>query len=355
MADPVFPPGAATPAALPVPAHEMRPFQIPVNGLGWDKDMSLASNGYFHGIYYSPFVDELTMDLALEVLASKDLELGHEEQPDVFCLSLSGNDTVSHAYGPESEEALDGLRRLDVQLGRLFEALDRGFPEGKVVLALSADHGFQTVPEREARRDRTFTGGRVLSGNGAVTNFEDRLNRYLSEELCLPLDTRPIFGNEGYDLRYNHPAFPAMRTVAGSCGAAGRPVSAADVDRVLPGAIARLHHEEFRTVLLSSQRDSWDPADRDVRFALNDYDAIRSGDALLVPRRNVIIYPDARGSGHGSQYDYDTNVPLVFWGGNVKAGMSDAERTPYDFAPTVGKLLGIDLPDAVGKAIELPR
>ncbi len=170
--------------------------------------MSLASNGYFHGIYYSPFIDELTMDLALEVLASKDLELGHEEQPDVFCLSLSGQDTVSHAYGPESEENLDTLRRLDVQLGRLFEALDRGFPEGKVVLALSADHGFQTIPELEARRDKTFTGGRVLSGNGAVTNFEERLNRYLCEELCLPLDAKPIFGNEGFDLKYNLPVPP---------------------------------------------------------------------------------------------------------------------------------------------------
>jgi hypothetical protein len=355
MADPVYPAGTADASARPVPAFEMRPYQIPVNGLGWDKDMSLASNGYFHGIYYSPFIDELVMDLALEIGASTDLELGHGEQPDVLCLSLSGQDTVSHAYGPESEENLDVLRRLDVQLGRLFEALDRGYPEGNVVLALSADHGFQRVPELEARRDKSFTGGRILSGNGAVTNFEERLNRYLCEELCLPIDAKPIFGNEGFDLKYNHPAFPAMRTVAGPCGEAGRPVTAADVDRVLPGAIARLHHEEFRTVLLASRRENWDRNDRDVRFALNDFDAARSGDAILVPRRGVIVYPDSRGSTHGSQYDYDTNVPLVFWGGGVKAGVSDAERTPYDFAPTVGKLLGVTLPDAVGKAIDLPR
>lgn len=355
MADPLFPAGTSPTAARAVPAFEIRPFQIPVNGLGWDKDMSLASNGYYHGIYYSPFIDELTMDLALEVLASKDLELGHEEQPDILSLGLSSQDTVSHAYGAESEENLDTLRRLDVQLGRLFEALDRGFPEGKVILALSADHGFQTIPELEARRDKTFTGGRVLSGNGAVNNFEERLNRYLCEELCLPLDARPIFGNEGFDLKYNLPALPAMLTVAGACGPAGRAVTTASIDRVLPGAVARLHREEFRTVLLASQRDSWDRNDRDVRFALNDYDPVRSGEAYLIPRRGVIIYPDARGSTHGSQYEYDTNVPLVFWGGGVKAGVSDAERTPYDFAPTVGKLLGVALPDAVGKAIDLPR
>ncbi|MBK9374549.1 MAG: hypothetical protein IPN03_12680 [Holophagales bacterium] len=188
-----------------------------------------------------------------------------------------------------------------------------------------------------------------------MTNFEERLNRYLCEELCIPLDARPIFGNEGFDLKYNLPALPAMLTVAGPCGPAGRAVTAADIDRVLPGAIARLHHEEFRTVLLASQRATWDPADRDVRFAMNDYDPVRSGEAILIPRRGVIVYPDARGSTHGSQYEYDTNVPLVFWGGGVKAGVSDAERTPYDFAPTVGRLLGVALPDAVGTAVDLPR
>jgi hypothetical protein len=355
MADAAFPDGPPPPSALPVPAFEMAPFQIPRNGLGWDKDLSLASNGYFHGIYYSPFVDELTMDLALEVLASTDLELGHEEQPDVLSLGLSAQDTVSHAYGAESEENLDTLRRLDVQLGRLFETLDRKYPAGKVVVAFSSDHGFQTIPEREARVDKTFTGGRILTGRGAVTNFVARLNRYLCEELCLPLDQRPVFGNEGFDLTYNRPAFPAMLTVAGPCGEAGRPVTAADVDRVLPGAIARLHHEEFKKVLLSSQRESWDPGDPDVAFALNDTDPVRSGDAILIPRRGVILYPDPRGSTHGSQYDYDTHVPLIFWGGGVRAGASDAARTPYDLAPTVGSLLGVSLPDAVGKAIDLPR
>ena len=126
----------------------MRPFQIPVNGLGWDKDMSLASNGYFHGIYYSPFIDELD-DGPRPRGPGVD---GPRARPRASSRTSSASrspaqDTVSHAYGPESEENLDALRRLDVQLGRLFEALDRGFPEGKVVLALSADHGFQPVPE----------------------------------------------------------------------------------------------------------------------------------------------------------------------------------------------------------------
>lgn len=355
MADPFFPAGTPEPPARPVSSFDLRPFQLPVNGLGWEKDLSQASAGYFYGIYYSPFVDEIATDLALDVLGSKELALGAQDSPDLFCLSLSGQDTVSHAYGPESEENLDTLRRLDVQLGRLLEALDRTFSPGEVVLALSADHGFQPIPEFQAKLDKSFTGGRVLTGEGVVTNFVERLNRYLCEELCLPREAKPIFGNEGFDLRYNHPAFAAMKTLAGPCGPAGRPVTAADVDRVLPGAVARLHWEDFRAVLLASNRESWDRSDPDVRFALNDFDAVRSGDALLIPRRGVIVYPDPRGSTHGSQYEYDTHVPLLFWGAGVKGGVSSAERAPYDLAPTVGRLLGVTLPDAVGTPIDLAR
>ena len=355
LAEPACASPAPAPAVRPVPAHEMRSYQNPAYGLGWDKDLSLAPGGYYNGIYYSPFVDELVADLALDVLSSPEVALGADATPDLLWLSFSANDPVSHAFGPESEETLDVLRRLDLQLGRILEAIDRVVPDGRVVLALSADHGFQTIPEREARLNPSFTGGRVLTGNGAVTNLEERLNRYVREELCLPPGADPIHDCDGFDVKYALPALPAMRTVAGPCGAAGRPVTRADLDRVLPGAVARLFGEEFRTVLLASQRETWDRNDPDVRFALNAFDAERSGDAYLVPRRGVLVFPDPRGASHGSQYEYDTHVPLVFWGAGIRAGVSDAERTPYDLAPTVGSLLGVALPDAVGRAIALPR
>jgi len=58
----------------------------------------------------------------------------------------------------------------------------------------------------------------------------------------------------------------------------------------------------------------------------------------------------AVGGGHGSQYDYDTHVPLIFWGGPFRAGERTEARTPYDLAPTLADLLGFPLPDAVGRS-----
>ncbi len=280
------------------------------------------------------------------------MELGHRETPDLLLLSFSAQDTVSHNYGPESEENLDALLKLDAQLGRLFEVFDRDYPAGKVVLALSADHGFLPIPESEERRDRSFSGGRLVYGSYPGTSYLARLNRALAEDLCLPAGSRPLHGSEGWNVKYDLPGLPALRTVEGPCGPAGRPVTSADLDRVLPGAVRRLFSEEVSDVLLVSERQTWNDNLPYVEFARNDFDAERSGEAILIPRPNVLMHWDpGRGTGHGSQYDPETHVPLVFWGD----GITDSPTTPYDLAPTVGRLFGISVPDATGRPLAVGR
>ncbi|HMA29249.1 MAG TPA: alkaline phosphatase family protein [Thermoanaerobaculia bacterium] len=349
------------PLPTPVPASVVQRYQYPVHGLGFDHDLSRFgviptgdAPGYFGGLYRSPLVDELTADLALDLLNDPELKLGRGDQPDLLCLSFSAHDPVSHDYGNESEEELDTLRRLDVQLGRLLDALEARYAKGAVLVALSADHGFPVIPEVAKAIDKTASGGRIDVGSATLDNFRERLNRMLDETLCLDAGVKPVFGMDGWDLFYDRKVLPA-KSAAGACGAAGRPVTAADVDRVLPGLVKLVWGAEVEDVLLTSQAASWreTPA---LPFVKNDFDAQRSGDVILVPRWGVqTSYNPGRGSMHGTHYEYDIHVPLIFWGAGVKAGASDAPSTPYDLAPTVGQWLGVTLPQAVGKALSLPR
>ncbi|MGZ6989217.1 MAG: hypothetical protein ACXVH0_09680, partial [Thermoanaerobaculia bacterium] len=112
--------------------------------------------------------------------------------------------------------------------------------------------------------------------------------------------------------------------------------------------------EEVEDVFLVSGQAAW-PETPTATFVRNDFDHERSGDAFVIPRWGVMSsYNPGRGAMHGTQYEYDIHVPLVFWGA-VKAGASDAATTPYDLAPTVGSWLGVALPDAVGKPLDLPK
>ena len=105
-------------------------------------------------------------------------------------------------------------------------------------------------------------------------------------------------------------------------------------------------------MLLVSARDRW-PADQPAtEFARNDFDPERSGDAFLVPRPGVLMHWDpGRGSDHGSHYEYDNHVPIVFWGAPFPTGLTDRHTTPYDLAPTLAELLGVTLPDATGRSL----
>jgi hypothetical protein len=341
-------PDSLSPASLPRPAADLLDFQMPVNGLGFDHSFTFSPRGYFPSLYLSPFMDELVADLALAFLSDERVRLGRRETPDFLALGFSSQDLVSHYYGSESEENLDVLRRLDLQVGRVLEALDHLGPKGSVVLGLSSDHGFAPIPEAERARNPSFRGGRLVDTDRTTPSFPERLNRLLSDELCLSPTSRPIFGVEGFSLIYNRPALP-LRTVAGSCGAPGGEVTSASLDAALPVVAGRFYKEEIQEVLLISERDKWSSKDPAVEFARNDLDLERSGDAFIIPRPNVLMHSDpGRGSGHGTHHEYDIHVPLIFWGGSFRAGRSQEATTPYDMAPTLGARIGVTLPDAVG-------
>jgi hypothetical protein len=349
------PPGAAS---WPRPEPNLARFQTTDLGLGFDHDLALDPRGYFNALYGTPLQDQLLTDLALAVLTDPALALGRRNVPDVLALSFSAHDVVSHSFGNESEEELDALRRLDRELGRLLAALDAlavTEPRGRVVLALSSDHGFSPLPEVVRRSSGRRTGGRLQSVDSAAEtpypNVQERLNRALSEALCLSPGSQPIYGVEGWTVAYDRSAFPA-RSVEGPCGEAGRTITVADLDRVFPDVVRRLYGEEVEDVLLISQRDQW-PADGEaVPFARNDFDLQRSGDAFLVPREHVLMHWDPeRGSGHGSHHEYDTHVPAIFWGAPFKARETDEACAPYDLAPTLADVLGVRLPDATGTSL----
>jgi hypothetical protein len=336
------------PSPTPVPSLLMTDFQIPSNGVGWDHTFTMHPRGYFTSLYYSPVVDDLVNELALAFLADESFALGRREQPDLLALSYSAQDLVSHSYGPESEENLDVLRRVDLHLGRLLRELEAKLPRGSVRLALSSDHGMQTIPEAERSRQPGFKGGRLTNNARALPSFDETLNRLVSEELCLPAGSKPVFDAEGWSLMYNRPALP-LRTVEGPCGPADALVTVETLDAALPRIVTRAFREEIASVLPVSQRDRWPKDDPAVEFALNDFDPERSGDAFLIPQPNALMHWDpGRGTHHGSHHEYDTHVPLVFWGAGIEAARVDAPCTPYDLAPTLGAALGVGLPDAVG-------
>jgi hypothetical protein len=99
----------------------------------------------------SPWVDSLTLDVALEGVRA--LQLGRRQGSDLLVVSLSATDYVGHRYGPDSREVHDQLLRLDGWLGAFLDSLAVLVPKERTVAVLTGDHGVHPFPERG-------TGGR---------------------------------------------------------------------------------------------------------------------------------------------------------------------------------------------------
>ncbi|MBI3450042.1 MAG: alkaline phosphatase family protein [Acidobacteria bacterium] len=279
-----------------------------------------ALAGYFGA---TPGVDGATLKLAAEAVDAR--RLGQRGATDYLGIVVSQVDDIGHSFGPGSQEHLDNLLRLDRALGELFEALDAKVGVDRWVVALSADHGMLDIPESLAE---TGKPGRRLS--------EAEIGAALKD---------------------------VRETISGSKGSR---------EEIAARVVATLKKRDFvadayTPAQLLGSGPAVDPfvalwrhscsADRVPRLPLFDFSSGTSpigeaGVAVRLTERTII---DLDRAIHGSPYEVDRHVPLVFMGAGVAAGSSGAAARTVDVAPTLAKLAGIQAPaDLDGHALIEP-
>jgi len=269
----------------------------------------------------SPAFDA-ALELLLNELAEREL-VGRGPGTDLLSVSFSGTDYVGHTYGLEVPEMDAQLKSLDAILGRLLARLEKA-SGGSLALALSSDHGAIPAPE-----DASGAAAGVRRVGWAA--FESALEAALQAQWPLK-DARWITANHLPDLYLNLSAAEALDLERHAfLVKAAKVLSAADgiAAVVVPGAKGTPFDDQLR----------------------RSYNPSRSGDLLAVTKQNVLFHDKPRGTSHGSPWDYDARVPLVFWGRGTRAGTTDAAVSTMDVAPTLAHLLGFDYPAGEDSAV----
>jgi arylsulfatase A-like enzyme len=58
------------------------------------------------------------------------------------------------------------------------------------------------------------------------------------------------------------------------------------------------------------------------------------------------------GATHGTTFDYDTHVPVIFMGAGIKPGRYDNTIYPNDVAPTLATILDVETPaGSIGRVL----
>lgn len=272
----------------------------------------------------SPWEDAYLVRLA--TAAVEDYKLGQGPKTDFLSISFSALDAVGHSFGPNSHEVQDILARLDQQVGAFLATLDEKVGAGKYVVALTADHGVAEIPE-QARQEGQDAG-----------RLDMDLIRSTIERTLRPLfgrRTTPAVAGILYTDVYLMPDVPDLMSEHRE--AIGM------LQKALPNVpgISRV----FSANDLSRVNDR-DPVQRAA--ALSYYRG-RSGDIIIIPKRGWIA--SSAGTTHGTLWDYDQQVPVIFFGAGVTAGQLHDAVTPADIAPTLARISGIELKGTDGRPL----
>ena len=272
---------------------------------------------YCGSIEASPWGNEMIEQFAEAALVGE--RLGQHATPDVLAVSFSSNDYVGHAVGPDDPAVRDISIRTDRLIGKLFDAVQKSVGMQNTLVVLTADHGVAPVPEVNAARK--MPGGR-LSGPALAKAVNDALEqRFGPGKWLMPGPPQVPYLN--LELIREHKLNPQ------------------DFERVIADAALRQPHvaRAYTRSDLAAGRIQRDNIGNAVDLS---FYASRSQDVYIVPEPYYLF--EGGGTSHGTPYDYDNHVPVIFMGAAIKPGNYAAPIAVNDIAPTLSQILGIERP-----------
>lgn len=275
---------------------------------------------FYEAIYGSPFGDEFMLRFARQVVSSQ--HLGKDDIPDLLMISCSAADVIGHRFGPYSQEVQDYYLRLDEYLETFLGFLDEQVGRENYRLILSADHAVLPMPEQlvrqgiEARRvdERTFKE----QVRGIVQRVAGRLG----------VDGKKAIASFRGGLTFD----PAFWKHLGADSAQFKRLLKEELEKLEPVAACYWASD------LSPDQNAKDPF---VRLYWNNFYPGRSAELLFRFKKYWLVTRYSHGTTHGSPYDYDAHVPLLFYGAGLRPHAVNQKVTTVDVVPTVAQWLGL--------------
>jgi predicted AlkP superfamily pyrophosphatase or phosphodiesterase len=273
----------------------------------------------------TPFGNTLTLDFAIAALEGENLGKGSDT--DFLAVSFSSPDYIGHRFGPSSIELEDNYLRLDKEMEKLLNYLDKTYGKDQYLIFLTADHGVAEVATHMQAEN-------IPAGNLSVSYITAQLKGYMSARFgegdwILNISNEQVFLNEKQIRAKN--------------------LDLDDIEDEL--AIFLLRFRGIKEVYTATAMRNTEFSSGRASFLQNGYNFKSSGNLLLILEPGWLT-GGARGTSHGTGFTYDTHVPILFYGWNVKAGSSTRYTTITDIAPTLSMMLGIRLPNgATGQPI----
>lgn len=284
------------------------------------------TNNGFDILKATPFGNSLTTDFAIASI--KGEQLGADDYTDVLTISYSSTDYVGHNFGVNSKEIEDTYLRLDKDLERLFDFLDTEVGVGEYTVFLTSDHGAVDVP---AYLSSVKIPAGYLDNKVRKSKFQSFLMaKYGTSAIIENISNNQIFLNREKLKELNLDLHDVQQAIVNE----------------------QITYDNVSKVYTATTMSSTNFTTGIEALLQNGYNQRRSGDVIIVDDIAHISY-SRTGTTHGSGLNYDTHVPLLFFGKGITQGHTYQKTVISDIAPTISALLGISFPNgSTGQPLE---
>lgn len=265
----------------------------------------------------TPFGNDLLAEFAKRAIEKE--QLGNDAITDFLTVSFSSTDYVGHILGPRSIELQDTYLRLDATIADFLAYLDKAVGKGNYLLFLTADHA--GAENAKFLNDNKYNVINVETKD-IVKGMKKFSTDTFGEDLVLNYSNFNLFFDKekiktkGLDLSKVKQAFNDYL--------------------MTQDQIKRVYTEE--EIMANTGNDYYQ------NCIANGYDASQNGDMLLLDKPGYIEY-GATGTSHGTPYSYDTHVPLIFFGWNIKSGETHDRKVITQIAPTIAQKIKTAFPN----------
>ena len=267
----------------------------------------------------TPFGNTFTKDLAIRLI--KEERLGKDDNTDFLAISFAATDNIGHRFGPSSMESADALLRLDQDIAELLTFLNDSIGKRNVLVYFTSAHGVSEIPS-VLEQNRIPTGYFIQTqaiqllksylnavygqGDWVKGYFEKQvfLNRILIEDAKIPLE----------EIQKKVARF----LVQFSGVASAYPYSAFEANDFSNGHLRRI---------------------------VNSFSSQRSGDVIITLNPGWVERSDYV-TNHNSPYEYDSHVPLLWYGWAVNRATVTRKVNITDIAATLSSLCKVPYPNA---------
>jgi predicted AlkP superfamily pyrophosphatase or phosphodiesterase len=268
----------------------------------------------------TPFGNSFTTSFAIRLIEKEGL--GKDDITDYLSICYSSTDNIGHRFGPSSVEMGDAILRLDDEIKNLLTYLNDSIGKRNILVYFTAAHGISEIPavlennripagyfmqNQALQLLRSYLNAVYGEGNW-VKGYSERqvfLNRTLIEDARLPLE----------DVQKKVARFLVQFTGV----AAAYPYSAFEANDFGNGNLKRI---------------------------INNFNPQRSGDVIITLNPGWVEKEGDYATNHNSPYEYDSHVPLIWYGWTVNRSTVTRQVNMTDIAATLSSLCRVPYPNA---------